>query len=221
MYMIESMITKYVSALFLSLTLFSCAQDENAASFNTNAPESLEISAEQLFDKQRKVTYKIQKKIAREYLEKNNKYNREIVFLLDMKRPSGDYRFFVHDLMKDSIIHSGLVAHGSGSELTEGDSLVFSNVPNSYQSSLGKYRIGGKYTGNFGKSYKLHGLDPTNSNAFKRYVVLHPYSAVPDLEQGYPIMLSLGCPMVSDNFMKTLHGIIDPSPKSILMIMYY
>jgi len=114
-----------------------------------------------------------------------------------------------------------LVAHGSGSELTDSDSLVFSNVANSYQSSLGKYRIGGKYTGNFGKSYKLHGLDDSNDNAFKRYVVLHPYLAVPDDEQKYPIMLSLGCPMVSNGFIEILYGIIDNSSKSILMIMYY
>ena len=213
--------TKYACVLFLSMGLFSCAQEDS----NFANLEHIELNPEQenerLFNSQRHAEYSIQKKTATEYIAKNVKYNPELVFLLDMRRPSGQFRFFVHDLVNDSVVHRALVAHGSGSELSESDTLVFSNVPNSYQSSLGKYRIGGKYTGNFGESYKLHGLDASNDNAFKRYVVLHPYSAVPDQEQDYPIMLSLGCPMVSENFMKTLHGIIDNSSKSILMIMYY
>ena len=219
--MTESMMTKYACVLFLSIGLFSCAQEDS----NFANLEHIELNPEQenerLFNSQRHAEYSIQKKTATEYIAKNVKYNPDLVFLLDMRRPSGQFRFFVHDLVNDSVVHRALVAHGSGSELSESDTLVFSNVPNSYQSSLGKYRIGGKYTGNFGESYKLHGLDTSNNNAFKRYVVLHPYSAVPDVEQNYPIMLSLGCPMVSENFMKTLHEIIDNSSKNILMIMYY
>ena len=213
--------TKYTCALFLSIGLFSCAQeDSNFANVERNLLNS-ELEKESLFNSQRNTEYSNQKKIAIEFIAKNERYNPDIVFLLDMRRPSGQFRFFIHDLKNDSVTHRALVAHGSGSELPESDTLVFSNIPNSYQSSLGKYRIGGKYTGNFGKSYKLHGLDASNNNAFKRYVVLHPYSAVPDQEQDYPIMLSLGCPMVSENFMKTLHEIIDNSSKRILMIMYH
>ncbi|MBL1281185.1 MAG: murein L,D-transpeptidase catalytic domain family protein [Fluviicola sp.] len=123
------------------------------------------------------------------------------------------------DVKKDTLLHQGLVAHGSGSVVE--DSLIFSNIPESYQSSLGNYKIGAKYTGNFGESYKLHGLDETNNNAYKRYIVLHPYSCVPDEEQDYPICESLGCPMVSNNFIKKLYKIIDGSKKPILMVMYY
>ena len=108
-----------------------------------------------------------------------------------MHLPSQNFRFFIYDFEQDSISHKGLVAHGSGSEI--GDSLVFSNIPESYQSSIGNYRIGAKYSGNFGESYKLHGLDKTNNNAYKRYIVVHPYSCVPDEEQEFPICLSLGC----------------------------
>lgn len=216
--MVESILLKYSGILFLSIGLFSCAQESVKTEINGISDKE---QIRNQFNADRKNEFEFQKNIAKNFLAKNRTYNQDLVFLLDMRIPSRQFRFFVHDLKKDSIIHKGLVAHGSGSEIDGVDSLIFSNVPNSYQSSLGKYKIGGKYTGNFGKSYKLHGLDTTNSNAFKRYVVLHPYSAVPDEEQNYPIMLSLGCPMVSDNFMKTLYGIIDSSKLDILMVMYY
>ncbi|MCO4813392.1 MAG: murein L,D-transpeptidase catalytic domain family protein [Flavobacteriales bacterium] len=219
--MIETMVAKCICILFLSFGLFSCAQSDAKHNNLEQTRLNSDQEKETLFNNQRNAEYCRQKQLAAEYIVKNKRYNPELVFLLDMRRPSGQFRFFVHDLKNDSIIHRALVAHGSGSELLESDSLMFSNIPNSYQSSLGKYRIGGKYMGNFGESYKLHGLDMSNSNAFKRYIVLHPYSAVPDEEQDYPIILSLGCPMVSNSFMNILHGVIANSPKSILMIMYY
>lgn len=158
---------------------------------------------------------------AQSFLSQHKQYNQDICFLIDMARPSGEFRFFIYSLKKDSVIHSGLVAHGSGSEGSESEDLIFSNVPNSYQSSLGNYKVGTSYVGSFGKSYKLHGLDATNNNALKRAIVLHPYSCVPDEEQDIPICLSLGCPMVSTNFMKILYGIIDTSSRPILMRIYY
>ena len=48
----------------------------------------------------------------KKYLAVNN-YNSKICFLADMNLPSGRNRFFVYDLQKDSVILSGLVAHGS------------------------------------------------------------------------------------------------------------
>jgi hypothetical protein len=130
-------------------------------------------------------------------------------------------RFFVVDLDSMSILRKGLVAHGSGSETGFDDSLRFSNTPNSYCTSLGKYKIGNAYVGNFGRSYKLHGLDPSNSKAFERYVVLHRYSCVPDEEQLYSICNSLGCPMLSENFFDEVDTLIKTSGKSVVMEIYY
>ena len=95
---------------------------------------------------------------------------------------------------------------------------VFSNTPNSLCSSLGKYKIGVKYNGRFGKAYKLHGLENTNNKAYERYIVLHGYDCVPD-ETLYPEYLcnSEGCPMVSYKFLDTLSGYIDNSKKPILL----
>lgn len=158
---------------------------------------------------------------ASDFLRKNPSYNQELVILIDFKIPSQQYRFFVHNLKQQKTLSKALVAHGSGSSTNRVDSLVFSNIPNSYQSSLGKYKIGKAYVGNFGKSYRLHGLDKTNNKAYERAIVLHPYGCVPDEEQETPICESLGCTMVSESFMKTLYMYIDASKAPILLICYY
>jgi hypothetical protein len=114
---------------------------------------------------------------------------------------------------------AGLVAHGSG--LTNTDNIVFSNEPGSYCSSVGKYRIGASYYGQFGLAYKLYGLESTNNNAFERFVVLHAHDCVPEKEV-YPLSIceSWGCPTVSPGFLDKLAGYIDHSDKSILMWIY-
>ena len=155
------------------------------------------------------------------YLRKQSAYQNDVVFMVDMKRSSGSYRFFVVDVKAGRIIEKGLVAHGSGSELSDRDSLIFSNTPNSYMTSLGFYKIGAAYTGNFGRSYKLHGLQASNNKALERAVVLHRYSCVPDEEQASPICNSLGCPMVSERFFETLDGYIRKAVKPVLMYIYY
>jgi len=204
------------SILFL-ITFASC-QSSGANSFNFFS-SSKEIEKDN-FMQQRDSIYQLELAKAKKFLKNNPSFNENTVFLIDMKIPSGKFRFFIHDLSKDSITHKALVAHGSGSTYSE-DSLTFSNTPNSYQTSLGNYKIGGSYAGSFGKSYKLHGLDKTNDKALVRYVVLHPYSCVPDEEQEDPICESLGCPMVSDEFIKVLYPTIDGSKKPILMVIYY
>ncbi len=156
-----------------------------------------------------------------QFLKLNPDYNQDVFFLIDMRILSNYKRFFVYDNIHKKIIYEGLVAHGSGSETDEMDSLYFCNTPNSNCSSLGKYRVSYSYSGQFGKSYKLYGLDKTNSNAFDRAIVLHKFKTIPDVEQNYPITLSLGCPMVSNNFFSKLEKILDNSDKEILMCIYY
>ena len=148
-------------------------------------------------------------------------YNSKIAFFVDMQIKSGKYRFFVYDLIKNEIIDQGLVANGSGSETKIRGDLKFSNEPNSRSTSLGRYSVGKSYKGMFGKAYKLAGLDATNSNAEKRAIVLHSYSAVPSEEQDYYISNSQGCPMISESFFKKLEKIIDSSKSKIILDIYY
>lgn len=154
-------------------------------------------------------------------IKKDSKYNQDIVFLIDMKIPSGKNRFFVYDLKTNKIIDQGLVAHGSGSETKTKGKLKFSNVPNSLSTSLGRYSIGNSYVGKFGKAYRLYGLDTTNSNAFKRDIVFHYYYDVPYKEKDGYICNSFGCPMVNKKYFERMAEIIDNSKSNILMSIYY
>ncbi len=151
-----------------------------------------------------------------------NKCNQDYAFIIDMRIPSYKKRFFVYNLKKDSLINSGFVAHGTGSETFKGE-LVFSNTPDSRCTSLGKYKIGASYKGMYGFSYRLLGLDSTNNKAMQRAIVLHGHSCVPDKETDeYPICFSYGCPMVSVNFLQQLKGYISKQGKSpILMSIIY
>jgi len=47
-------------------------------------------------------------------------------------------------------------------------------MPESKASSLGVYKTGEIYSGKHGKSLKLYGLSPTNSNVYERGIVIHP-----------------------------------------------
>jgi len=157
----------------------------------------------------------------KDMINAEHKYNQKIVFLIDMKVPSGKNRFFVYDLQKEEVVDQGLVAHGSGSETGVRGVLKFSNMPNSNCTALGRYSVGKTYKGIFGKAYRLAGLEESNNNALKRAIVLHHYSAVPYEEQEYYISNSHGCPMVNEQFFKRIEKIIDSSKSNILMDIYY
>ncbi len=152
---------------------------------------------------------------------KGKKYNQSIAIFIDFKIPSNKYRFFVYDLNSDKIIEKGLVAHGSGSVVAGSTALIFSNVEESLQSSLGKFEIANSYVGSFGKSYRLKGLDTTNNLAMKRAIVMHPFSCMGDVEQENLSCLSWGCPMLSQNFFDKVAQYIDASKNPIIMYAYY
>ncbi len=146
-------------------------------------------------------------------------YNENVCFLLDMSIPSGQNRFFIYDLKKDSVQKEALVAHGNCFEFNL-EGRKYSNVVGSGCTSLGKYKIGNSYIGKFGLSYKLHGLDSTNNNAFERTVVMHGYSCVPETEVADEICQSNGCPAVSPAFFQYLRAIIGASSKPVLLWVY-
>jgi L,D-transpeptidase catalytic domain len=147
---------------------------------------------------------------------KKNGYNESVCFFIDMTLPSGQNRFFVYNVVKDSIQSSGLVTHGRCNEMwLEGRK--YSNEPGCGCTSLGKYKIGNLYIGRFGLAFKLYGLDKTNNNAFKRFVVLHSHECVPETEVQDEICQSDGCPTVSPQFLQQLKPLIKQSLKPILL----
>ena len=150
---------------------------------------------------------------------KKNGYNESICFFIDMTLPSGQNRFFVYDFIKDSIQRSGLVTHGRCNEMwLEGRK--YSNEPGGGCTSLGKYKIGKLYYGRFGLAFKLYGLDKTNNNAFKRFVVLHSHECVPETEVQDEICQSDGCPTVSPQFLQQLKPLIKQSSKPVLLWIF-
>lgn len=92
--------------------------------------------------------------------------------IVDFSRPSTDKRLYVFDTVEKKV-SSYYVAHGKGSEGTGNIPASFSNQSGSNSSSLGIYRTLGEYTGQHGRSLRLEGLEPTNSNALARAVVMH------------------------------------------------
>jgi hypothetical protein len=176
----------------------------------TNIPEN--ISTEE------KLEFQID--AVKEIIAADAKYNKEIAFFIDMEIGSGKNRFFIYDLKNKVIIDQGLVAHGIGSESRIKGKLKFSNTSNSFCTSLGRYSVGKYYTGEYGKSYKLYGLDETNSNAFARNIVLHSYKSVPFIEQAKNIVNSLGCPMVNELYFKKIEKILDTSKTNIILSIY-
>ena len=149
-----------------------------------------------------------------------NNYTTQYAMLVDLGMHSGAKRFFLVNLVSGKILHSGLVTHGSSPSALQPGQRQYSNVNGSLCSSLGRYKIGAPYQGQFGLAYKLYGLDKTNSNAFARFIVLHSHSCVPDVETEEWICQSWGCPTVSPNFLKTISSYIDKSAKPMLLEMY-
>lgn len=98
--------------------------------------------------------------------------------VVDFSRHSSEPRFHVVERRSGEIVQSFVVAHGIGSAAPANDGYaeVFSNVEGSEASSLGLYRTGDTYMSeqlDHGLSMRLHGLSPSNSNAYKRLIVVH------------------------------------------------
>jgi hypothetical protein len=97
----------------------------------------------------------------------------DIVGIADFGLHSSQPRFHFVNL-EAGRVDSYLVTHGSGSD-PEHDGWLnwFSNVPESLCTSRGAYMTYGWYTGRFGTSIRLDGLEADNSNALDRAIVMH------------------------------------------------
>jgi len=151
---------------------------------------------------------------------KANGYNQKIAFMVDYSLHSGLSRFFVVDLNKEKILDKGLVCHGSCKGENDSDyAEKFSNINDSYCTSLGFASIGKRDYSKWGKHYKywINGLEISNSNMKSRVVVLHAWEGVAN-KTIYPISLatSWGCPTVSINFLDRLDKILKKEEKIVI-----
>lgn len=165
-------------------------------------------------------------KAAYEYC-RNRKYNTRFCILIDLGVHSGFNRFFIWDFGRDSVSSAFPVSHGCcdhpWSFTWSKEQAGFSNKDGSHCSSLGKYRIGERGYSDWGihVKYLMHGLDPTNSNALARQIVLHSWENVPDDEQ-YPVGTpeGWGCPALSNNNMKKTDALLKTLHGPVLMWVY-
>jgi hypothetical protein len=156
---------------------------------------------------------------------KEKRFDTSFCILVDFKVHSGKDRFFIWDFKSDTILYAGLCAHGYGMNSTSSRP-VFSNVPGSYCSSLGKYKIGARYVSNWGIKigYLLHGLEESNNNALKRKVVIHSYGSIPSGEiypTHLPLGYSQGCTVISNELMRQADELLKEATKPVLLWIYY
>jgi len=96
-----------------------------------------------------------------------------VIAIADFAAPSRAERFYLVDLAGGRAT-SHLVSHGRGSDPAHSGWVErFSNDPGSYASSAGGYLTGAYYSGKHGRSQRLIGLEPQNSNAESRAIVIH------------------------------------------------
>ncbi|MFG6666212.1 murein L,D-transpeptidase catalytic domain family protein [Halomonas sp. HNIBRBA4712] len=145
--------------------------------------------------------------------------NAERLAVIDYSLPSTEERLWVFDLHRDRLLFKELVSHGRGS----GDATaeVFSNTPESYQSSLGLFRTMNSYYGRNGYSLRLQGLEANvNDLAFDRAIVIHGASYVSDdfITQTGRLGRSHGCPAVREDI---TYPLIDSLKENQYVFAYY
>ena len=134
---------------------------------------------------------------------------RDKIGLVDFSLASSERRFSFIDLEGGRIEHMWLVAHGKGSDLANTGYLQrFSNEPGSNASSRGSYVTATPYYGKHGRSQRLIGLDPENSAALDRAIVLHGASYVDPtwIDARGRIGRSFGCFAVEDREINRVMG---------------
>ena len=159
-----------------------------------------------------------------EYCNKH-KLSENYAIIVDFDNPSGKHRFFVCDLKKQRIIASSLCAHGVGGGSTVNHP-VFSNEVGSNCSSLGHYKIVGKHKMRTSglPSFKLIGLDKSNSNSERRGILIHSAKLISMFRWGmWPFYLpmdkriSSGCFAVDIDMMEIIEKLVGQEHKPILL----
>lgn len=100
--------------------------------------------------------------------------HRDLVGLVNFSAHSRLPRLQLVDIAGGRVVSTMLVAHGSGSDPgNSGWVQRFSNRPGSNASCQGAFVTGETYVGKHGRSRKLRGLEPQNSLAEPRAIVIH------------------------------------------------
>lgn len=208
----KTSLLKFISLLSLSLYLISCSNAFHTPvgerSFPAETPPAKQIdSPDQGSDSEQNSPPTLYDlaiaaginanavKIAFDFYDKNQDIikNKEYISILDFNLHSGQKRFFIINTINGKI-EKLLTAHGKNSDRNnDGYADAFSNINGSNMSSLGIYLTAETYTGKYGLSMRLDGLQENlNSNARERAIVVHGADYVtPERSQ---MGRSFGCP---------------------------
>ncbi len=122
-------------------------------------------------------------------------WRRDIVGIADFGVHSSEQRFYFVNLNREEVT-TAHCSHGTGSD-PEHDGWLnsYSNVEGSNATSRGAYVTWEWYTGRYGTSVRLGGLDQTNDNALQRYIVMHraTYAEPSHVERWGRLGRSNGC----------------------------
>jgi hypothetical protein len=119
----------------------------------------------------------------------------DVIGITDFSKASRDARFYLL-YTGSGMVTEYQVAHGRGSDPDHSGWLNhFSNEVGSEATSAGAYLTADVYHGKYGRSLRLHGLDPSNSNAEPRAIVVHSawYAEPEQVEQHGKLGRSEGC----------------------------
>lgn len=123
--------------------------------------------------------------------------NKRYITIIDYSKPSTAKRLFLIN-MESGGVEKMMVSHGRNSGWLY--ATKFSNEPDSFASSKGFFRTGGKYYGKLGACLQLHGLEKgVNNNALSRGIIMHgahyanPKCIGPNRGR---LGRSLGCPAI-------------------------
>ena len=139
--------------------------------------------------------------------------------VIDYSLPSAERRLWVLDLATGETLRRELVAHGQGSGGNV--ATVFSNAPDSHQSSLGLFVTADTYVGRNGYSLRLDGLDAGfNDRARERAIVIHgaPYVSEDVVKAQGRLGRSWGCPALGEDVAR---DVIDSIKGGNLVFAYY
>ncbi|PZX61107.1 L,D-transpeptidase-like protein [Algoriphagus ratkowskyi] len=124
-----------------------------------------------------------------------DKLKTKVLTVIDFSLPSTAKRMWIIDPVSGVILLNSVVSHGRNS----GDLMAnnFSNIPESFKSSLGFYKTAETYSGKHGYSLRLDGLEKGfNDQARNRAIVIHgaDYAREEFAESVGRLGRSLGCP---------------------------
>ncbi|SEW47347.1 L,D-transpeptidase catalytic domain [Chryseobacterium wanjuense] len=214
---------KIFSLIFVFLFLFSCKSEKNDTIKTEYNHEVVKI------EKKPEINVNKAKSKAGEALKfcLSKGFNTDFCILIDMSVHSGVKRLLIWDFKNNSVSKKYLVGHGCGANPWSSDGSKndpeFSNEDGSHLSSLGKYKLEGRGYSDWGINvkYLMHGLEKTNSNALKRFIVFHSWNLMSDddvFPEGSPE--GWGCPTISNNAMREIDPMLQNSKKPVLMWIY-